>query len=106
MSVIKGPPPALSASAALIPEAAGARAVGRLLWPPVMCVIGLIPVVAARNAHLHHQPVLAAAAGLDQLVAVVAIFGVAWVRYQEDAHRWWESQVMEAKNTTGRGATP
>jgi hypothetical protein len=106
MSVIKGPPPALTSQAMLIPEAAGARAVGRLLWPPIMCVLGVLPVVAARNAQLHHHPVLAAAASLDQLVAVVAIFGVAWVRYQEDAHRWWQSQVSEAKTTTGRGATP
>ncbi len=44
MSVIKGPPPALSAQAVLIPEAAGARAVGRLLLPPIMCVIGVLPV--------------------------------------------------------------
>jgi hypothetical protein len=105
MSVIKGPPPALSSQAVLIPEAAGARAVGRLVWPPLMSVIGVLPIVAARNAQTHHHPVLAAAAGLDQLVAVVALFGLAWVRYQEDAHRWWDSQVLEAKHTSGRGAT-
>ena len=101
MSVIKGPPPALSSQAVLIPEAAGARAVGRLLWPPVMCVLGLIPVIAARNAAHHGHPVLAATASLDQLVALVAIFGLAWVRYQEDAHRWWEDQMVEAKRVRG-----
>lgn len=101
MSVIKGPPPALSSQAVLIPEAAGARAVGRLLWPPVMCVLGLIPVIAARNAAHHGHRVLAATASLDQLVALVAIFGVAWVRYQEDAHRWWENQMVEAKRVRG-----
>jgi hypothetical protein len=106
MSVIKGPPPALSAQATIIPEAAGARAVGRLLWPPLMCVIGLLPVLAARSAHVHHQSVLSAAAGLDQLVAVVAIVGIAWIRYQEDAHRWWENQMLEAKSASGRGARP
>jgi len=102
MSVIKGPPPALTSQSIVMPEAAGARAVGRLLWPPIMSVIGLIPVVAARNAAQHHQPVLAATASVDQLVAIVAIFGVAWVRYQEDAHRWWESQMTEAKKASGR----
>jgi hypothetical protein len=103
MSVVKGPPPALSTQAMLIPEAAGARAMGRLLWPPVMATIGVIPIVAARNAVRHHMPPLAAAAGADQLVALVAVFGIAWVRYQEDAHRWWDKQVSEAKLTTGRG---
>jgi hypothetical protein len=106
MSVIKGPPPALSSQAVIIPEAAGARAVGRLLWPPIMSVLGVVPVVAARNAAMHGQPVLAAAASLDQLVGVVAILGLAWVRYQEDAHRWWDSQVAEAKHASGRSRTP
>jgi hypothetical protein len=106
MSVIKGPPPALSSQAVIIPEAAGARAVGRLLWPPIMSVLGVIPVVAARNAAQHGQPIVTAAASVDQLVAVVALFGVAWVRYQEDGHRWWDSQVAEAKNTSGRSRPP
>jgi hypothetical protein len=106
MSVIKGPPPALSSQAVIIPEAAGARAVGRLLWPPIMSVLGVVPIVAARNAAIHGQPILAAAASVDQLAAVVALFGLAWVRYQEDAHRWWDSQVAEAKNASGRSRAP
>jgi hypothetical protein len=102
MSVVKGPPPALTSSAMLIPEAAGARAVGRLLWPPILSVIGLIPIIAARNASQHHLSVLVAAGSVEQLVAVVALLAVAWVRYQEDAHHWWESQVSEAKHASGR----
>ncbi|MDQ6616367.1 MAG: hypothetical protein M3083_16910 [Actinomycetota bacterium] len=105
MSVIKGPPPALSSQAVLIPEAAGARAIVRLLLPPIMCVLGVIPVVAARDAARHGRPILAAAASLDQLVAIVAIFGLAWVRYQEEGRRWWASQVDEAKKVSGRGDT-
>jgi hypothetical protein len=102
MSVIKGPPPALTSQAMLIPEAAGARAVGRLLWPPILSIIGLIPIIAARNAAQHHLSVLVAAGSVEQLVAVVALLGVAWVRYQEDGHRWWDSQVSEAKHASGR----
>jgi hypothetical protein len=102
MSVVKGPPPALTSQSMVMPEAAGARAVGRLLWPPIMSVIGLIPVVAARSAAQHHQSVVVATASVDQLVALLAIFGVAWVRYQEDAHRWWVSQMTEAKKASGR----
>jgi hypothetical protein len=102
MSVVKGPPPALTSQSMVMPEAAGARAVGRLLWPPIMSVIGVLPIVAARNAAQHHQSVLSAAGSVDQLVAVVALFGLAWVRYQEDGHQWWESQMTEAKKASGR----
>jgi hypothetical protein len=102
MSVIKGPPPALSPQSMLMPEVAGARAVGRLLVPPLMSVVGVIPVLAARRAFLHRLPVVAATASLAQLAALVTIFGLAWVRYQEDAHRWWGAQVSEARTATGR----
>ena len=102
MSVIKGPPPALSPQSMLMPEVAGARAVGRLLVPPLMSVVGVIPVLAAANASRHHLPVLAATATLDQLAGLVTVFGLAWVRYQEDAHRWWDAQVAEARTATGR----
>jgi hypothetical protein len=105
MSVIKGPPPALSAQTVLIPEAAGVRAVGRLLWPPIMSVLGVLPVLFARNAHQHSQSVLLAALSKSELVAVLGIGGLAWIRYQEDGHRWWESQVADAKKTGGRSAT-
>jgi hypothetical protein len=102
MSVIKGPPPALSSQAVLIPEAAGARAVGRLLWPPIMCTLGIISILGARGALRNHHPVLPATAQLAELSALVALAGMAWVRYQEDGHRWWESQVMQAKTDSGR----
>lgn len=104
ISVVKGPPPALSPQSVLIPEVAGMRAVGRLLVPPVMCVIGVLPVLAARNAAHHHKSVLLAAASLEQLVVLVVVFGLAWIRYQEDAHKWWATQMEEAKKTSGKGA--
>ena len=50
VSVIKGPPPPLTPQQALIPEAAGARAMGRLLWPPLIAVLGVLPVLAAHSA--------------------------------------------------------
>ena len=105
MSVVKGPPPAFSPQTVLIPEVAGMRAVGRLLWPPIMCVIGLLPILSARSAAHQHKSVLLAAVSLEQLVLVVAVFGLAWIRYQEDAHIWWAKQMEEAKMTGGRGGT-
>jgi len=103
LSVVKGPPPALSTQAVLIPEVAGMRAVGRLLWPPIMAILSLLPIVEAHSALRSHKAPVPAALALEQLVVVVAVGGLVWVRYQEDIHRWWQSQVEEAKSASGRG---
>ncbi len=95
VSVLKGTPTAVSSQAALMPEAAGARAMARLLWPPTIAVLGVIPILAARDAHAHGHPVVAAVAGLEQLVAVLVIGMLAWVRWQVEAHAWFAKQ-MEA----------
>ena len=43
-----------------MPEAAGARAMGRLLWPPLIAVAG-VPVLSARDAFATTTPVRAGA---------------------------------------------
>ncbi|MGH9126042.1 MAG: hypothetical protein ACRDZ8_15145 [Acidimicrobiales bacterium] len=103
MSVVKGPPPALSSQSVLIPEVAGMRAVGRLLWPPIMSILALLPIVDAHSALRRHKAPVPAALALEQLVVVLAVGGLVWIRYQEDIHGWWQSQVNEAKSTSGRG---
>jgi hypothetical protein len=102
ISVIKGPPPPLSPQVSLMPEAAGARAMGRLLWPPIMAVVGVLPVLGARSAFEHHHEALAGAAPLVQLVIVLIMGWVAWVRWQAVAHAWMEKQ-MELTKAQARG---
>jgi hypothetical protein len=97
ISVIKGPPPALSPQAALIPEAAGARAMGRIIWPPTIAVLGLLPVLAGRDAFRHHHAVVASTAAVVQLVIILVVGVALWVRWQADAHAWIDRQLELAK---------
>jgi hypothetical protein len=106
VSVIKGPPPPLSPQASLMPEAAGARAMGRLLWPPVMAVLGVLPILGARSAFDHHHPVLAGAVPLVQLIIALVMGWVAWVRWQEAAHVWISKQIELTKSAAGQPARP
>jgi hypothetical protein len=101
VSVIKGPPPPFSPQQSLVPEAAGARAMGRLLWPPTISVLGVLPVVAGRQAARHGHPVGAATAAAEQLVVLLVAGLLAWVRWQEEAHRWFDQQME-----TARGGAP
>jgi hypothetical protein len=99
VSVIKGPPPALSSQAAIMPEAAGARAMGRLIWPPLIAVLGVLPVLSARDAFRHHHAVIGSTVTLVQLV-ILLDFGVgAWVRWQQEAHVWFAAQMELTKTT-------
>jgi hypothetical protein len=106
VSVIKGPPPPLSPQQAIMPEAAGARAMGRLLWPPIIAVLGVLPILAAHSAHLHGQPVLVSLVNGVQLVVLLVAGVLAWVRFQEEAHVWFAAQMDAAKAGPGGPAGP
>ncbi len=97
VSVIKGPPPALSSQVALMPEAAGARAMGRLIWPPLIAVLGLLPVLSARTAVRHHHAVIGSTVTVVQLVILLVLGVGAWVRWQEEAHVWFAEQMALTK---------
>jgi hypothetical protein len=97
ISVIKGPPPPLSPQQAIMPEAAGARAMGRLLWPPIVAVLGVLPILAAHSADRHGHSVLASLANGVQPEIILIAGLVAWVRFQEEAHAWFAEQMESAK---------
>ncbi|HLY83913.1 MAG TPA: hypothetical protein VKQ71_13055 [Acidimicrobiales bacterium] len=103
VSVLKGPPPPLSPQQALMPEAAGARAMGRLLWPPIIAVIGVLPVLGGRNAWRHHQPILVGLSTGLQPVIFLVIGVIVWVRFQEEAHVWFARQMDTAKTGAAGG---
>jgi hypothetical protein len=87
MSVVKGPP-SLSGSGSVFlpPEAAGMRLVFRLIWPPALVVISLLPVLAARSSFGHHNPVAGGATSAAFPIAMVAGLAVAWLRFHEQIH--------------------
>jgi hypothetical protein len=102
VSVVKGPPPPLTPQQAIFPEATGMRSLGRLLWPPAIAIIGVLPALAAKAAddagHAYLPPLLGAEAGVVVLLAGI----VAWVRWQEDAHVWWDGVVAQLFPSTDK----
>ena len=92
VSVMKGPPPPLSPQQWMSLETAGVRLAGRLLWPPTLAVLGLLPLLAGRSATRPVPAVAGAGAG----VVVLVVFAAAWVRFQADAHAWWDKTVASA----------
>ena len=68
------------------PEVAGPRVVIRTLWPPMVSVIGLIPVLMAqRSMRAGDDIVRPAIAGASIAIALAALV-FTWVRYRADLH--------------------
>jgi hypothetical protein len=98
VSVVMGAPAAADSWSLLPPEVAGARLAGRMVWPPALAVIGVLPVVAARAAARAKPPVppigVAAAAAIAVLFVVANV--AAWVRFRDQAKVWWRQKLSEA----------
>jgi hypothetical protein len=97
MSVIQGPPPTFSSTDSMLPpEMAGARAAIRTLLPPLVTVVGVLPVLAARHPPAGVQPA-AAVAVYAPLVVLLAILVGVWIRYRARIAAWWKEAMAEAK---------
>jgi len=80
------------------PEVSGMRNAVRLVWPPALAVIGVLPVLAATRPPEGTTPTLAAAS-VAALVALLAAGVFAWIRVR-DAVR---ASIARAMETAGSG---
>jgi hypothetical protein len=83
------------------PEVAGPRLLIRLVWPPMVAVLGFVPLLVARAAvdggRPPVMPELVVAAPFLLLAAAVA----GWVRFRDDIHR----TMAESMGGTTGGST-
>jgi hypothetical protein len=104
-SVIMGAPTGTSPTASMLPpEIAGARLVGRAVWPVVLACTGALPALIAwraievNGAGVKNVAVFASMLR-GALAAILAVGGVlAWVKNRAAARVWW-SQQMELSKT-------
>jgi hypothetical protein len=86
ISTVAGPPDGVSSWAIAAPEAAGVQLVVRLLWPPFLAVLGVLPVlvaerVPAAGATAVERLSVAAPVGAASLAVSIAV--IAWVHARE-----------------------
>jgi hypothetical protein len=98
ISVMQGAPSAFSSTDSLLPpEAAGARAVFRIVWPPLVASVALLPLLAGRHVKAGSGSPAAAVASLEPPVLILLVLVGAWVRYRDDIHAWFRKAMEEAK---------
>jgi hypothetical protein len=105
-SVIMGAPTGPSAAASMLPpEIAGARLVGRAVWPVILACTGALPALIAwrateANAGGVKNAVVLASMLRGALAAILAVVGVlAWVKNRAAARVWWAQQMELSKAT-------
>jgi hypothetical protein len=108
VSVLMGAPAYSGANVVVPPEAAGMKVIVRAVWPPLLAIAGLVPVLAARAADDAGEDPVAAAAGVAVLPVLVFALVCAWVRFRDPALAWYRAQVEQAFSTdktaeAGRG---
>ncbi len=74
-----------SQEAVMPPEVAGPRLLFRTVWPPLVAVLGFLPVLVARNAAGTGDPVAAAGTAAIPLLLLVGVV-MLWVRFRADIH--------------------
>lgn len=109
VNVVKGAPDQSTEAAEgmfMPPEVSGITTVVRGVWPLVVSVVGVLPILLVREGvergeHAVATAVRSAIAGVLLIAAAVA-----WVRYRDDARRWWKATVTEAQQTRSSPGGP
>jgi hypothetical protein len=99
LNTIAGAPDPFSSEmsgAMLPPEVAGITMTLRLLWPPLVAVGGVVPVLLARSAaERGDDPVAGAGRGAIGVLVVVALVA-AWVERRPAFKIWWQNLKLDA----------
>jgi hypothetical protein len=92
VSVVMGPS-AAGGGIALPVEMAGAWMLFRVLWPIVIVLVGLTPLLVARRAPGRHLAPAPAAVSAATGPLTVGALVLAWLRWREPAHEWWKQSA-------------
>jgi len=96
--------PSLGGGSDLLPaEIAGVKVVLRAVWSPLLVLVGLTPLLYARNAVTHHLSPSAAALNGALLPAMVGLAGVGWLRFREDLHSYLKPPAAAGGGPAGAG---
>lgn len=104
ISVVQGAPSTFSTSDVMMPpEAAGARALGRLLIPPLVATAGLTPIFGGRSPAVGVSALQSTIGLVPPLVLLILAVG-AWLRYRDQMRASLSSAMEEAGVARGKPA--
>jgi hypothetical protein len=96
VSVLSGPPTMSGGWTLAPPEAQGMRLAFRTAWPPALAIIGVLPVLFARDAIEQGRTGPSGAVPFVVLSAIVFSVVCGWVRVRDDIGTWFREQMEQA----------
>jgi hypothetical protein len=105
ISTVQGPPPLFSTMDSLVPpEVAGARAMIRMVWPPLVATAGILPILASRHTAAAGAAVAQSGVGAVAVAGLVVLVLV-WLRYRDQMHAS-VSRAMAGADAARRPSVP
>lgn len=105
ISVVQGAPNTFSSTDVMLPpEAAGARAIGRILLPPAVATAGVAPILGGRSPAAHASA-LQGVIGLELPLLILVIVVGLWLRYRDNIRASFSS-AMEDATASRKGPAP
>lgn len=100
VSVLSGPPTVGGGWSLAPPEAQGIRLAFRTAWPPTIAIVGVLPVLFARDAIEQGRVGTAGAAPFITLAVLLFTLVCGWVRVRDDIGKWFSEQMEQASGKT------
>ncbi|MBI2708190.1 MAG: hypothetical protein HYX34_00600 [Actinobacteria bacterium] len=107
VSVVSGAPDPTGTGqvAVLTPEIAGTATVLRTAGPPMLAVLGTVPLLVARALDRNGDPALRGALIGLVIAGLTAATGFGWVRVRDDVRRWFREVSEQATGGAARSGT-
>ena len=100
VSVVTGVPQPAKDGQILPPEVAGMKIAFRTAFPVILSVLGVLPVLIGYRVYDSGDAPIAAAATVAAFLSIPVALTVAWVRFREPAHEWWQTFIAEGQQAT------
>jgi hypothetical protein len=100
VSVLSGPASTSGGWALAPPEAQGMRLAFRTGWPPGIAIVGVLPVLFARNAIEQGDPGSSGAVPFALLMLTLFVIVCGWVRVRDEISSWFTQQMEKTSGET------
>ena len=102
INVVKGAPDPSSAATqglALPPEMSGIGTVLRTAWPPTVSILGTLPLLSARFAHVNDEHVVGSAVRGAIGICLMLVLVAGWVRQRDAIRDWFRTMQTENRSS-------
>ncbi|MCX6526407.1 MAG: hypothetical protein NTU52_00240, partial [Actinobacteria bacterium] len=103
INAVKGAPDPVGGAfegLAMPPEMSGMTTMLRAVFPPLITIVGSVPIVAAKVARDNGQNVFAATTRASIGACIMVGFVVSWVHQRDAIHKWWRELLANSKTQT------